>query len=388
MELLDELYSGVPSVASAEIRAGLETSYAETLGVLFLVPGVVALLVEPVIFVLADRYPRKWFVCGGLFAMAVAAFAAALAPTPWVLAAAVALAWVGSGSGVALSQASLVDAHPDQRERVLARWALLGELGDLGAPMLLAFLAASGLGWRAGYAIVGAAVLAWAALLASRSFPKPAEGEDEDEDEDESVWAGAAAALRNRSLLVWLGAAALCDLLDEIVIVFAALYLRDELGVDTLGRSIIFGAGIAGAIAGAMITERLLARVAPLRLLLASSATCALAYVAWWMAPSVWLSAILFAAVGATAAPLYPIASAQAYAALPARSGAVNAAAHLFTPLTLALPFALGALADAAGVRAALAVLLLQPVGLAALALAVILRRARPSDPGCVDSRE
>lgn len=383
MELFDELYSGVPSVASAEIRAGLETSYAETLGVLFLVPGVVALLVEPVIFVLADRYPRRWFVCGGLFAMAVAAFAAALAPTPWVLAAAVALAWVGSGSGVALSQASLVDAHPDQRERVLARWALLGELGDLGAPMLLAFLAASGLGWRAGYAVVGAAVLAWAALLASRSFPKPAEGEDE----DESVWAGAAAALRNRSLLVWLGAAALCDLLDEIVIVFAALYLRDELGVDTLGRSIIFGAGIAGAIAGAMITERLLARVAPLRLLLASSATCALAYVAWWMAPSVWLSAILFAAVGATAAPLYPIASAQAYAALPARSGAVNAAAHLFTPLTLALPFALGALADAAGVRAALAVLLVQPVGLAALALAAILRRARPSDPARASTR-
>ena len=317
--------------------------------------------------------------------MAVAAFAAALAPTPWVLAAAVALAWVGSGSGVALSQASLVDAHPDQRERVLARWALLGELGDLGAPMLLAFLVASGLGWRAGYAIVGAAVLAWAALLASRSFPKPAEGEDEDE--DESVWAGAAAALRNRSLLVWLGAAALCDLLDEIVIVFAALYLRDELGVDTLGRSIIFGAGIAGAIAGAMITERLLARVAPLRLLLASSATCALVYVAWWMAPSVWLSAILFAAVGATAAPLYPIASAQAYAALPARSGTVNAAAHLFTPLTLALPFALGALADAAGVRAALAVLLLQPVGLAALALAVTLRRARPSDPARASTR-
>jgi predicted MFS family arabinose efflux permease len=344
--------------------------------VLVLVPGVAALVVEPVLFILADRYPRKWFVCGGLFAMAGAAFAAALAPSPWVLALATAIAWVGSGSGVALSQASLVDAHPQQRERVLARWALLGEIGDLGAPVLLAFLAASGLGWRAGYAIAGAAVLAWAVLLARQPFPTPTE----DDEEEESAWAGAVAALRNGPLLLWLFAGALCELLDEIVIVFAALYLRDDLGVDAVGRSIIFGAGIGGAIAGAMITERLLARVAPLRLLLASSAACAVVYVAWWMAPSVWLSALLFAAVGATAAPLFPIASAQAYAALPGRSGTVNAAAHLFTPLTLAAPWALGALADAAGVRAALAVLLVQPVGLAVIALLAILRRARTSD--------
>lgn len=378
MELLDELYSGVPSVASAEIRAGLETSYAETLGVLFLVPGATALVVEPVLFVLADRYPRKWFVCGGLLAMAGAAFAAALAPSPWVLALATAIAWVGSGSGVALSQASLVDAHPQERERVLARWALLGEIGDLGAPILLAFLAASGLGWRSGYAIAGAVVLAWAVLLARQPFPAPTE---DDEDEEESVWAGAAAALRNGRLLLWLFAGALCELLDEIVIVFAALYLRDELGVDAVGRSIIFGAGIGGAIAGAMITERLLARVAPLRLLLASSAACAVVYVAWWMAPSVWLSALLFAAVGATAAPLFPIASAQAYAALSGRSGTVNAAAHLFTPLTLAAPWALGALADAMGARAALAVLLVQPIGLTAIALFSILRRPRAGEP-------
>ena len=45
-------------------------------------------------------------------------------------------------------------------------------------------------------------------------------------------------------------------------------------------------------------------------------------------------------------------------------------AAHLFTPLGLALPWLLGVLADAAGTTAALIALAAQPVGLAVIAAA------------------
>lgn len=392
MELLDELYSGVPSIASADIRAGLATSYAATLGVLFLVPGAVAVVVEPVLFVLADRYPRKWFVCGGLLAMACAAFAAAVSHSALALAAAMAIAWVGSGSAVNLAQASLVDARPAQRERTLARWALLGEIGDLLAPILLGALATAGLGWRTGYLVVGVVAVGWAMALVRQPFvgsapandgehpapdhPGDAEGAGETEPD---LLAGVREALRNRRLLLWLGGAAMCDLLDEIVVALAALYLRDHLALDPAERSLVFAAGVAGAIGGALLTDRLLARVAPLRILGGASLGCALVYAAWLVAPNVWLSAALFAAVGATAAPMYPIASAQAYAALPRRSGTVHAAAHLFTPLTLTLPWALGALADATDVRVALALLLAQPLGLLALALGSLRsRRAAP----------
>jgi hypothetical protein len=65
---------------------------------------------------------------------------------------------------------------------------------------------------------------------------------------------------------------------------------------------------------------------------------------------------------------------AQAYAALPGRSGAVNAAAHLFTPVAMALPWLLGRLADHAGTTAALLVLVAEP-----LALLVIARTHRAS---------
>ena len=106
------------------------------------------------------------------------------------------------------------------------------------------------------------------------------------------------------------------------------------------------------------------ARVRPLRWLLAASLACAVFYVGWLLAADPWTSAAWFALVGAAAAPMYPIASAQAYAALPGRTGTVNAAAHLFTPLTLAIPWALGVIADEVGLAWALAALLVQPLGL------------------------
>lgn len=381
VEFLDELYSGVPSVGSAEIQASFGVSYQNVAWALLLVPGLFALLVEPPLFVLADRYPRKWFVCGGLFAMAGAAFAAAAAPNVPVLSAAIAVSYVASGCGVALAQATLIDARPDARERMLARWSLLGTAGDLAAPALMAGLAALALGWRSGYALVGALALAAAVLLVRRPFPAPVASSDDDgsdegaDDSDEpGVIAALWAALRNRRLLFWLGATALCDLLDEILVVFASLYLRDHLHAGPIERSVVLGACMAGETIGLLVIDRLLVRVPPLRLLAMSSALCAVLYLAWLSAPAVWLSALLLALVGATAAPLYPILSAQAYAALPGRSGTVNAAGHVFTPMALGTPLLLGWIADHAGVSTAITLLIVAPVAIALCAVYALRR--------------
>jgi hypothetical protein len=89
------------------------------------------------------------------------------------------------------------------------------------------------------------------------------------------------------------------------------------------------------------------------------------------VAPTPLWCAILMVPVGACGAPLYPLASAQAYAARPESSGLVLAASHLFTPLGLAIPFVLGAIADVAGTQVALAALLVQPVALCILAIRI-----------------
>ncbi len=370
VELLDELYSGVPSVAAEDIRRSLGVTYEGALVTLWLVPGVVALLIEPVLFVLADRYPRRWFVSGGLFAMGAAGVLAAWAPSAAWLAAAVAIAWVGSGAGVTLSEATLADAHPERRPQVLARWALLGELGDLGAPALVAGMAWLGLGWRGAFTVVGTLVIAWSLLLLLPTYPAEAEGGDEEDDvEDGPLLDGVRAAFRNRALFGWLGATALCELLDELVVVFAALRMRGPLGYSAQENAWVIGAGVVGVVAGAAATERLLKRRPPMRILLVASLGAGVSFVGWLLANDLWLSTVTFFGVGMFVAPMYPIANAEAYASLPGRSGTVNAARHVFTPLTLALPWALGALADEVGLVWAMGVLLLQPVGLGAIAM-------------------
>jgi predicted MFS family arabinose efflux permease len=376
VELLDELASGIAFAGSPGIQQTFATSYATTAWVLLLVPAVLALVLEPIIFLAADRWPRRHFVRAGLAAMALSSLGAALAPTPLVLSLAVALMAVSAGTGVALAQATLVDLFPAARERVMTRWALMGLIGDLVGPALLAVLAAVGLGWRAGFAMVAAGLALWTLFL-FRPFPEPprapeAAGEDGDEP---GMLAALRLALGNRRLILWMAASAFCDLLDEILVVFASLHLRDDLGAGPTQRAVVLGAFIAGGAGGVLWAERLLRRHAPLRVLAGFSAACVVSYLVWLLMPCWWLSAIAMLAVGAAASPLYPITQAQAYAALPGRSGAVNAAGHLFTPLAMALPWLLGRLADHAGTTAALLVLVAEP-----LAIFLIAARAGAKD--------
>jgi hypothetical protein len=71
---------------------------------------------------------------------------------------------------------------------------------------------------------------------------------------------------------------------------------------------------------------------------------------------------------------LFPLAKAQAYRALPGQSGLVVALESMLQPVELALPLLLGAALDAWGSSVAMALLAVQPVYLAALALVVARR--------------
>jgi len=335
---------------------------------LFLVPGIVAFVVEPWLFLLADRYPRRWFIRGGLVAMAAASIAAACARDPYVLAAAQAVKWCAIGAASGLAQATLVDGSGDKRARTIARWSLLSLVGDLGAPALLAAVAIAGFGWRMGYAIASALLAVW--ILAAWWVPIDGTGSEEDEDATSpGVIAAFKIALGDRQLLAWLFATALCDLLDEIFIVLASIHVRDDFAASAAWQTATVAALIAGNAIGLALLDRALKKASELRVLAIAAAGCAVAYAAWMLAPSPLWSLVAMIPVGLCAGPLYPLASAQAYAARPESSGLVLAASHLFTPLGLAIPFGLGAIADLAGTRVALAVLLLEPVAICILAI-------------------
>lgn len=354
------------SVSTPDIERSLGASHALATAMLFLVPGIVAFAIEPWLFVLADRYPRRWFIRGGGAAMAIAAVIAAFAHGPIALTGSQALLWCAIGSASGLAQATLVDNAADARARTIARWTLLSLIGDLGAPALLAVLAIAGFGWRMGYAITAVVLAGWALALAFT----PIDGVGEqDEDDAVGVIAAFRTALGDRRLLVWLFATALCDLLDEILVVLVSIHVRDDFGASCTWQTATIVAFVVGDVIGLIALDRVLQRVSELRVLAIAAAGCAIAYTAWLGAPNVAWSCALIVPVGLFAGPLYPLASAQAFAARPESSGVVLAASHLFTPLALAFPFALGAIADAAGTQVALAVLLVQPVGLCMFAI-------------------
>jgi predicted MFS family arabinose efflux permease len=368
MPFLDELGSGIPGVAAPDIQTAFGVSYGMAAGWLQMAFGLLAIVVEPPVFLLADRYPRRRFVCGGLVVLGLLTLAGGLVPSFWLLFVVLLLWGPASGTAVSLAQATLVDALPEARERAMARWTLLGELGDLGTPLLFLLLAWVGLGWRAAFLAMGVGMLGYVLPLWRQRFPDDDRGDSEPEDHV-PLREALLSALRSRRLLFWLIAAQLCVLLDEIFVAFGALYLRDHLGAGVEERSLVLGACMLGGIPGLVLAERLLRSVRPVPLLAGTAGVGVVVYFAWMAAPSLWVSALAMFAVGATAATHYPLAQAQAYRALPGRSGTVVAVSTLISPLGVAAPFLIGLVADGVGLTAALAVLALQPLGLLAMSV-------------------
>jgi MFS family permease len=236
----------VPGVAAVDLEHAFAASHATLTLAIFLGPGVIALVVEPVLFLLADRYPRRWFVHGGLAAMALGAGLAALARGPVTLALALSIVWCATGTATAIAQAILVDASPDTRGRTLARWSLFSLAGDLAAPALLAVLALAGATWRAAFVIVGALLVGWLALIIRERPGQPATATAQPptgHPEPSTFAAGRSSliatlreALSDRLLIAWLFGMTLCDLLDEILVVFSTIHMRLDLGASRPGR--------------------------------------------------------------------------------------------------------------------------------------------------------
>jgi predicted MFS family arabinose efflux permease len=370
----------VAPVSAADIRDDFDVAYAGIAWMLLAAPLLLSLVVEGPLLLFSDRWKRERVATACIAAMGVCMLVAACASSAWMLALAFG-AWGSIGGlGCGLCQGVLMDAYPDERERWMTRWTLMGALGDAVTPLLIIAVTAAGFGWRASLVIAGALHLIHALVL-SRVRPD-AEATTSEEEEDEeprgSIWENLRAAVRDRELMLWLGASALCCLLDEILVAFGALYLRDELGAGVEVQGLAFlAAALCGAL-GLFLTERLLHRVDPLRLLIASSLATALVFVLWLCVRTIPASVVLLGLVGLFCAPLYPICAARAYGARPGQAGLVAALDQLFTPLPLVAPLLVGLVADRSGIVIALAILLLQPVG---VALAAMLARASPPPP-------
>ncbi len=323
----------------------------------------VSAFIEVPLLVWVDRFPRSRTASISLLIVALASIAAALSHNPWLFSLSLTVCFEADGIACGMAQAALMDGDPERREERMAEWTLAGVLGDLAAPLVLTLAAYVGIGWR-GAMFVGAAITVLSAL-SIRRVELPAEAEEEEEEERPRL----RTALANKKLLVWLLGVSLCGLLDETLVAFAALYIRDHLGGDVPDQSLVIAAFTIGGALGLLAMPRLLRRMSPLSLLLIASVGSTVSYVVWLGSDSILVAAGLMMLAGVFTALLYPLAKAQAYRAFPESSGLVNAINAMFAPIDLVLPLGLGWIADEFGVLTALSLLTVQPIVLGIMAV-------------------
>jgi len=371
VDFLDELGAGITPVSAADIRDELDLAYTSLALVLLIAPLLSSVVIEGPLLLVSDRWRRERAATIGVALMGLFMIAAGCAQSAWALALALGAWGSAGGLGCGLCQGALMNAYPEARERWMTRWTLMGTLGDVATPLLIVGASALGLGWRAALIFAGILHLIHAAVL---SRVRLDDDDDDDQDDDDadppSLWAQLRAGARDRTLMTWLGAAALTCLLDEILVAFGSLYLRDELGAGIELQGLAFMVCALGGALGLAVSDRLLTRVDPVRLLATSAGLTIVVYAAWLLSATIATSVVALGLLGLVAAPMYPICAAQAYAARPGQPGLVAAVEQLYAPLPLLAPLLVGLVADRFGLLAALAVLALEPIGIGLIALA------------------
>lgn len=328
--------------------------------------SLVAAVIEPGYGVLAERgHRRRLLAAGGLvFAAGMAVSAAAPAFTVWAMG--VVIAFLASGALVGMAQAALADHSQGDEHAAMSRWAVGGELGSLAGSALAWGVAALGLGWRSGY-LVSAVVLVLAVrpmVRADRLPTADAAGEDDDEEEAAAGWRVWRDALRDRRLVATLVVLETANLGMDVLAVFVTLWVADGLG---LGPATAAAAATVWSVA-ALAADALVARftLAGRRWLLVTGPLVQIAAVVGLLAVRDRTAVLVLVAVIAIArAGWYPSLLAALYGALPGRSGVAVSLSSAFELIGGVAPFLVGLVADRAGLRAALALLLVGPVSVA-----------------------
>jgi FSR family fosmidomycin resistance protein-like MFS transporter len=316
------------------------------------VPGLVALVVEPAIGILGDRGLRRRLVLWGGVAFSASLVAFALAPEFAVLLAASAALYPASGAFVSLSQATLMDSDPANRERNMARWTLAGAAGVASGPLLVA----TGASWRAIFLVY--AVVAVVLVLLARGVPF-----DGAADEGAGL-RSALRELRTPGVVRWLLLLELQDLGGDILYGYLALYFVDAVGVDARTAAFAVAVWTGADLVGNVIVLRLLPRVGGLRWLRATALGVAVLFPLFQLADGLASKLVLIAVLGALHSGWYPISQARLYEALPGRSGTAMALSTTTGALGAVLPLALGVLAARVGIHDAFWLVLVAPLAM------------------------
>ena len=316
--------------------------------------------VEPLLGILADRGRRRGLILGGGAVFAATTFAFGLASGFVVLLGVVAVSYPASGAFVGLSQGVLMDGAPDDRERMMAGWTLVGSLGVVIAPLAVAASLALGGGWRPVFIVLGLVVAA--SLLAVRRLP-PSIGAETAESLV-SAMRGVTGLLRRADVLRWLALLQAADLMLDVLHGFLALYLVDVAHASPARAALGVATWTGGGLVGDALLLVILRHVPGTAYLRWTAVLVGVVYPVFLLVPSFAVKLVILAALGVLNAGWYAIPKAHLYETVDGRSGAVFALGTVAGTAGGMLPLVVGLVAGAAGLGTALWIPLLAPVAL------------------------
>lgn len=358
IELLDEVVFGAREAALPLIRDELNLSYQQ-IGLLLSVPAIIASLVEPVIFILADVGNRKKLLLGGAVMFGIELLVIALAQDFGVLLIAMILIFPASGAFVNLAQAALVESDPQRHEQQMARWTLAGSVGVVAGPLLLSaslYLA----GWRELFAVL-AVVTAIIALLATRlQFPQ--HRTEATPTSFRESFNGAWLALRKISVLRWLALLQFSDLMLDVLLSYLALYLVDVVGISPAKAALAITVWTGVGLVGDVLLIPLLERVKGLTYLRFTITLQLILFPMFLLIPGFIPKLVILGLMGLFNAGTYAILKAQLYGALPGQSGAALALASFAGLIGSLIPLGIGLAAEQWGLGSAIWLLIAGPI--------------------------
>jgi MFS family permease len=363
----DETVAFLPFGALESLRDDLGLSYAGAAALLALYPGIG--LVGGVFGVLADRYSRRLIAAGGALGYAAGLLLFAAGTNVPMLVAAVAVMGFAGDAMVRAIDVALVDVAGDRLELAVARTTLLGTIGDLAGPALLAACLTTGLGWRSAFVVAGLGMAGYGVLLASQPLPAPTRAAGVAPDGDAHPRHEVGAVVRDPRVLRLGLLAALVDVFDEPFLAFAIAYLVTTGGQPAGVAALTAGVGLAGGVAAAAWASRVeRAEITP-----SAVATLLVAGVgAIVLAPHPVLAALGAAGVGAAVNLAWISLEARVLRLRPGQAGTTSAVVSAVAQLAVLVPLVAGALADRAGISTALLLYLAL-----ALVFAMLNRRER-----------
>jgi fucose permease len=269
--------------------------------------------------------------------------------------------------------AALSDRHGELRAVALSEANIISSIVSTSAPLMVGWFAGWLGSWRWSLGLVALAPIVLFLGLGKAAAPVAAP--------ETSGPAGARRSLPALFWIYWVGLV-LAISVEFCMIFWSANYLEGVLGMPTAGAAQAVSLFLAGMILGRVAGSRLVARFSPRRLVAASLVLALAGFLAFWLTGSAWavLGGLFLTGLGV--ANLYPLILSLAMGAAADRAVQASARATLASGTAiLALPLALGRLADLTGLRPAYGVVALLLVSVLLVGLVagrMAARRERP----------